>query len=240
MRDALTVGVLGGLGPEATVDFMARVLALTPARCDQDHLHLLVDCDPRVPNRNEALAGTGPSPVPALTAMARRLEAAGADFLVIACNTAHAFLPALRPAVRIPFLGMIEATVDSLRRSAPGASRAGLLAADGCRRARLYEPALEHAGILPVQLDAAAQARLMALIYAIKAGDRGGGVREEAMALARRLVADGAQAIVAACTELPLVLQAGDVPCPFVDSTAALAEATVAVALGRRPLPSAG
>jgi len=87
------VGVLGGLGPEATLDFMAKLLerttALTGAVTDQEHLHLLVDCNPKVPNRNRAVAGTGPSPAPDLAAMARRLDAAGADLLVMACNTAH-------------------------------------------------------------------------------------------------------------------------------------------------------
>ncbi|MEJ2289679.1 MAG: aspartate/glutamate racemase family protein, partial [Deinococcales bacterium] len=82
----LTVGVLGGLGPEATLDFFAKVLARTPARTDQDHLHLLIDNDPGVPNRNDAVAGRGPSPGPRLATMARRLEAAGADFLVMVCN----------------------------------------------------------------------------------------------------------------------------------------------------------
>jgi aspartate racemase len=240
MRDALTVGVLGGLGPEATLDFMAKVLALTPARRDQEHLHLIVDSDPRVPNRNEALAGTGPSPVPALTAMARRLENAGADFLVIACNTAHAYLPELRPAVGIPFLGMIDATVEATRRRVPDAARVGLLAADGCRRAGLYEAAFDASGIEPVCLDATAQSRLMALIYAVKAGDRGSPSREEASGLARILVSRGAEAIVAACTEVPLVLSADDLDCPLVDSTLALAEATVATARGERPLPAVG
>ena len=92
----LVVGILGGMGPAATVDLVSKILAATDAARDQDHLHLIVDCNPKVPNRNEAVDGTGPSPAPALVAMARRLEAAGADFLVMACNTAHAWEAEIR------------------------------------------------------------------------------------------------------------------------------------------------
>ncbi len=107
----LLVGVLGGLGPEATVDFMARVLALTPADSDQDHIHLLVDQNPNVPNRQEAILRDGENPSPAIVAMAKRLEAAGCDLLVMPCNTAHAWEQDIRSATSIPFLSIVEATV---------------------------------------------------------------------------------------------------------------------------------
>src|SRR5579863_8958181 len=99
------VGVIGGMGPEATVDFMHRLIAATPARDDADHLHILVDNNPKIPSRIAALIdGTGEDPTPVLRAMARGLEAQGADFLVIPCNTAHHYLPAIAESVRIPLL----------------------------------------------------------------------------------------------------------------------------------------
>lgn len=100
---SLTVGVLGGMGPEATVDFMARVLAATPASVDQQHIRMLVDHNPCIPDRHAAIAGTGPDIGPGLAAMAQGLEAAGADFLVMVCNTAHAYNDAIRDAIHIPY-----------------------------------------------------------------------------------------------------------------------------------------
>jgi aspartate racemase len=101
------VGVLGGLGPAATADFFSKVVMATPAAADQDHLHVIIDNNPKVPNRNEAVAGTGVSPAPVLAEMASRLETAGADFLVMVCNAAHAFQDAITDAVRVPFVSII-------------------------------------------------------------------------------------------------------------------------------------
>jgi aspartate racemase len=237
VTDELTVGVLGGLGPEATLDFLAKVLALSEARRDQDHLHLIVDMNPKVPNRHDAVAGIGPPCAPALAAMARRLEAAGADFLVMPCSTAHAFAPEVAAAVRIPLVSIVAETLDTAQSRVPRARRLGLLAADGSRVAKLYETAIVARGLAPVTTDEAEQAVLMGLLYAIKAGERSDRVRAGLRHLGDRLIARGAETVIAACTEVPLVLFDGDLATPLIDSTAALAEATVAYAKHRRPLP---
>jgi|DewCreStandDraft_4_1066084.scaffolds.fasta_scaffold00604_9 aspartate racemase len=235
----LVVGVLGGMGPAATVDLLNKILAESGARSDQEHLHLIVDCDPKVPNRNEALDGTGPSPAPALVAMARRLEAAGADFLIMACNTAHAWEAEIRAAVAVPFVSILEETAAEVAAAVPPGTPCGVLAAGGCRRARLYERALEAIGRPPIVPDEAEQARFMDLLYRIKGGDLGAAVRAETAGLARALVGRGARLVIAGCTEVPLVLGAADCPVPLVDSSAALARATVAYARRQRPLPTA-
>lgn len=236
------VGVLGGLGPEATLDFMAKLLdrttALTGASTDQEHLHLLVDCNPKVPNRNRAVAGTGPSPAPDLAAMARRLDAAGADLLVMACNTAHHWEADIRAATGLPFLSILDATLEALRRQAPEARTVGVLATEGTRAARLYETSLERAGYRPVGFDDAAQARFMELLYRIKAGERGADIRAAMRSLAEGLAEQGADAIVAGCTEVPLVLGPGDLSLPFIDSSLALADLTVRIAKRLQPLPA--
>ena len=113
-RRSLAVGVLGGMGPEATVDFMTRVLAATPARVDQEHIRMLVDHNPGIPDRHAAIAGTGPDIGPELAAMARGLEAAGADFLVMVCNTAHAYTEAIRTAVSIPFVSIVDVVMAAI------------------------------------------------------------------------------------------------------------------------------
>ena len=215
-----TIGIIGGMGPAATVDLFAKLVAATPAEADQDHLRILIDNNPRVPNRNEAIAGRGPSPGPRLAAGARGLEQAGADFLIIACNTAHAFKPEIEAAVSIPLLSMIDATVDAAIES--GAQRVGVLAADGCRRARLYQNAFEARGVDAVFLADEAQQDFMTLIFRVKAGDVGDDVQRRMQQLALSLNARGAQAVIAACTEVPLVLSSDTLAAPVISSTDAL------------------
>lgn len=234
---SLTVGVMGGLGPAATLDYFQRVLAYTPAATDQEHLHLIIDDNPKVPNRNEAIAGTGPSPVPALRGMAERLQAAGADFLVMICNSAHAFQEEVSAGLRIPLVSIVEETADALLEAQPGIRAAGVLAADAALGARLYQDALERRGVKAIALDDEGRRKFMRLLYRIKSGDLD--VRAEMAALAGELAAAGAEAIVAGCTEVPLVLKPADVPLPLLDSTDILARRTVRYALGELPLPSA-
>ncbi len=218
-----TIGILGGMGPAATVDLMARIVAATPASGDAGHLRLLVDCNPAVPDRNRAIAGDGPSPGPALAAMARGLETQGADMLAIACNSAHAWADEIRAATTIPLVSMIDATIVSIRRDHPAVRRVGMLAADACLGAGLYQRPLDAAGY--DVLTSAGQAAFMALVYGVKAGDSGAEARAGMAAIAEGLVARGAELIVAACTEVPLLLDAVDCPVPLVDSTAALVRA---------------
>lgn len=225
-----TIGVIGGMGPAATADFFAKLLAATGAERDQDHLRILIDSNPRVPDRNAAIAGIGPSPGPHLAESARGLERAGADFLVIACNTAHAFQADIEAAVSIPLLSMIDATVDAA--VAEGAQRVGVLAADGCRRARLYHNAFAERGVEALFLPDEAQRDFMALLYRIKSGDVGDDVRRRMAGMALSLNARGAQAVVAACTEVPLVLSSDTLATPVVSSTDALAARAVEFARG--------
>lgn len=226
-----TVGVIGGMGPAATLEFQARLLAATPAARDQDHLRVLVDCNPKIPDRNTAIVGDGPSPGPVLAEMARGLERAGADFLVMPCNTAHAFVGDIRAAVAIPLLSLIDETADVAARAAPS-GKVGVLTVDGARAAGLYEAALSRRGMMPLLLEADDQRRFMARIHAIKAGDTGAAVRAEMAGLARVLTAGGARAVIAACTELSLVLEPGDLDAPLIDSTAVLVARTLDYAFG--------
>ena len=232
-----TVGVLGGLGPEATLDFFAKVLAETGAKTDQEGLHLLINNNPKVPNRNEAVAGTGPSPAPMLAEMARALERGGADFLVMVCNAAHAFQEDITDAVGIPFVSIIEETVRATLRALPGAERVGVLGSSGCLDARLYQNAFAAHGVRVLEPEGAAREEFMTLLYRIKAGDKGAEVREAMRRLAEELVQGGAEAVVAGCTEVPLVLFESDLPCPLINSTDVLVDAAIDYARGERALP---
>ena len=216
------------MGPDTTVDFMAKVIAATRATRDQDHARLLVDQNPTVPNRQAALLGDGEDPGPAMAAMARGLETAGADFLVMPCNTAHAFAPAIRAAVSIPLISIIDVTVDACR----GYPAVGVLATAGCLEANLYQDALAAAGITPVLPDTAAVTEISRLAVTIKLGDRGPDVAARMRRVADALVERGAAAIVAACTEIPLVLKPDMLQVPLVSSTDVLADVTAAMCTG--------
>lgn len=226
------VGVMGGMGPAATVDFLDRVRRRTPARTDAEHLRLLVDSDPTLADRHAALASGGPSPGPRLAAMAAGLERAGAQGLVLVCNSAHAWADEIRAAVNIPFVDMVAETAAALARRHSNVRRPGLLAAAACLDARLYEAAFAPLELTPVAPEGELRTRFMALLARIKGGDTGDEARAAMAALAEALMAQGADAIVAGCTEVPLVLGEADVDAPFVDSTGVLADRTVAFGLG--------
>jgi len=231
-------GVLGGMGPDATVDFMAKVIVMTDASRDQDHVRMLVDHNPHVPNRQEAILAGGEDPGPALAAMAAGLEARGADFLVIPCNTAYVFEDAILAATSIPLISIISESVEAVRASAPAATAVGLLATDGCLQAGIYQAGIEAAGMTAVMPTTTEVDEIMGLIHAVKAGTQDDKTAAAMSGLAAALVTRGADAIIAGCTEIPLVLDDGDVNVPLISSTDALALKTVKLATGEEPLPS--
>ena len=232
-ESSLLVGVLGGMGPEATVDFMSKVIALTPGDDDQDHVRMLIDQNPQVPNRQEALLRGGENPGPVLADMARGLEAGGCDFLVMPCNTAHAFQDDIRSAVNIPFISIVDATLDA----ALDAKCVGIMATTACVQAGVYQPALESRGmryLLPSDDDIDELTRLS---FEIKSGNKADEIKAAVLGFAEALIDQGVDAIVSGCTEYPLVLGAGDLAVPLLSSTDELAKKTIALARGETPLP---
>lgn len=221
------VGVLGGMGPDATVDFMAKVIALTQADKDQDHLHMLIDHNPTVPNRQTFILGGDEDPGPAMAAMARRLEAAGADFLVIPCNTAYAFQESILDVVSIPLISIIDETIDAVGEKVPEAKSVGLLATNGCLQAGVYQSAMSAKNLAAVLPEEDELEQLMILVNGIKAGNKGSDVSASMRKLAQALVDRGAAAIIAGCTEIPLVLDNSMLEVPLISSTDVLAQRTV-------------
>lgn len=225
------IGVIGGLGPAATLDLYASVLALTPATTDQEHVRLIIDADPEVPDRNRSVAGLGPSSAPALIAKAERLRSAGADLLVMACNAAHAYRDQIVAAVGLPFVSIVDQAVAAVGALAPDAKAVAVLATTGTLDAGLYQEALARSGREVLALEGAELERFMELIYRVKGGDTGPQARAQMTSLASSLLEAGAEAIVAACTEVPLVLDevvGPDRAVPLIDATDALARAIVA------------
>ncbi len=216
------LGVLGGMGPAATLDFLAKLQAATPVSREQDHLRVLVDINPKVPDRN--VDGSDPGPV--LAAMAAGLSASGAQVLAIACNTAHAYAQEVR-ASGLPLIDMLETA--GLAARAQGAGVAGVLGTS--LALGLYRDRFSQLGLEVVTLDDHEQVEFMALLYRIKRGDVGQASREAMAALAHRLINKGAQAVVAGCTEVPLVLSQTELSTPFLDATQSLAVRCVEVCL---------
>lgn len=220
------------MGPEATADFFLRLLEADPCDKDQDHVHVIVESDPSIPDRTAFILGRGPDPLPAMLKAAERLAAAGAEIAGIPCMTAHAFLPRLRAQASLPFLSALEAMEAALGRDFPGAERLGILGTAGSKAAGIYEAGLKDRRILwPDEADQ--RETVMEAIYGIKgikAGNRGEGPRTLLLKAAAGLKAKGAQAIVAGCTEVPLVLSQEHLDVPFIDPMRILAKALVALA----------
>ena len=238
---ARIVGILGGMGPLATADLYRKIIQATPARRDQDHLHVVIEADPSVPDRTAALRGEAPDPTPWLVRGAHRLEAAGAAFIAVPCNTAHAFLPAMRPQVGIPILDMIEETAERVRTGFPSARRVGILATAGTVGSGLYHRALERHGLEGLAPSEEVQERLVdAAIAAVKGGESGPEAGERLVEAARTLVDAGAEVLLAACTEIPLALTAEMAPAPLLDPTWVLAEAAVREARAESSAAGAG
>ncbi|WOJ95647.1 amino acid racemase [Congregibacter brevis] len=228
MKSAKVVGVLGGMGPAATVDLMQRVVAATPASDDCDHIHMLVDNNPKVPSRIKALIEkTGPSPLPTLISMAQQLAAQGADFLVMPCNTAHHYYPDLAAAVDVPFLNIMELVSECIEQEQPSASRIGLLASSALPHIRLYEPSMQARGIEIVYPNDRDQSALMELILAVKTNE---GEQLGYAALqhcADSLRTSDVDCLVIACTELSVVSQQLKTSLPVYDAADVLAQEVV-------------
>lgn len=227
------IGILGGMGPEATVDLMRRVLLATPAMDDSDHVHLLVDSNPDVPSRIAALIDkTGQSPGPELVSMALRLQSAGAEALAIACNTAHAFASDITDAVSIPLIDMVALTADRIGAMALRHKRVGLLASTAVVNLGLYEGVLAERGIsiaLPQR-----QHDLVEVIKAVKRGDSGTASRRTFATIADGLIGEGVDLLLIACTELSLLADSIDPQAPCVDALDVLVSEIVNFGLGQR------
>ncbi len=227
------LGILGGMGPAATADLFAKIVALTDAKSDNDHLQIRIDCDSAIPDRTAAILEGGVDPVPEMLRALRRLEGAGAECIILPCNTAHFFLPQLEAQTSVPFLSMLEVTAAHCRRAYPGKT-AAVLATRGTLATGLYDRALEAASVPYLLPDEQERDDLMAVIYrGVKAGAPAGTYRAPLERVVTRLAARGADYFILGCTELPLAVAATGLACPVVDPTRELAKAAILCCGGR-------
>lgn len=224
-----TIGVLGGMGPAATGQFLIELAKATPAAVDQDHLHSVVDSDPSIPDRTTAILAGDDAPAVPIRRGLERLISWGADLLVVPCNTAHYFIDEFVDELTVPLVHIVESTLDDAQRRSP--SGAWLTATTGTIRTELYQRAAERRGYrLVVPVDGLQQ-QVMSVIGAVKAGDMAAAGAEY-----RTVIEDlrGHEDIpvVMACTELPLAFNSSGLPGDTgVSSLTALAEATYVKAI---------
>ena len=229
------IGIIGGMGPAATVDLMQKIIDATPATRDQDHVPMVVWNVPQIPERvGHIHDATSPSPAPAMRTAAKALADAGAEAIAIACNTAHFWAPDVEDASGLPLLHIADAALAALAHRPMQPRRILLLATTGTREAGIYSARAAIAGV-PLELpDAPTQARISQAIAAVK-----GGQIDEAKTILFTVLdealAGGIDALLLACTELPIVVGGSKFEAQSVDATAALAEAIVQFSLAASP-----
>ena len=229
------IGVIGGMGPAATSDLLGRIIKFTKAKKDQDHIHVIIDSNPKIPDRSQAIFGKGESPVPALIKSGRMLQTAKADFIIIPCNTAHFFYDELKGHLRIPIVHMIREVAKKIHKEFPAVRKAGLLSTQGTIKAGLYQKELGDIGIEVIKPDERVQDMVTEAIFGregIKCGCLEGKSKKLIYNAIDNLINNGAELIIGGCTEIPLVVDLKTVLLPFINSNQVLAESAVSIAKG--------
>lgn len=226
-------GVLGGMGPEATLVFLEKFYSLTRGRVEQARPPLLVNIDPKVPDRNKAWSGIGASPAAALAQMGRSLKRAGADFCVMACITAHGYIETFERDVGIPLVRMPDIVAEALGSGAGANGPVGLLATTTTLEMKLFQRAFAERNSSLIVPDKVGQEALMHAIYSIKKGED---ARASVLAVAKSLAARGARTLLLGCTDLSVLGPLHVERCAVMDALDLLAERTLAE-IEKQPSP---
>jgi aspartate racemase len=225
-----TIGILGGMGPEATAYFYELIIKKTKVEKDQDHIPTIIWSNPRIPPRTDAILEQGPSPVPLLVEGVRRLRKAGADFIVMPCVSAHYFYDEVLAREDFPFLNILDEALKWTNKNLPELKKAGLISSTGTLRSRLFHEAFKKEGIDVIGPEDQEQEKVKEAIFGrkgIKAGYTEGEPGKIIVDTAHTLIDRGAEAIIAGCTEVPLVLKEEDIPVPLIEPMSAMAEAAI-------------
>lgn len=215
-----TIGILGGMGPEATAYFFNLIIKSTDAAKDQEHIPILIWNNPKIPPRTEAILYGGPSPLPLLVEGVKILEKGGAGLIVMPCITAHYFARQIARRAKVPFVNLLDESLRFAKKRIPGMKKAGLVASSGTVKSRLFHKTFEKNGIEIITPEPNEQRKVMDAIFGnsgIKAGFTAGRPRTTVVRVARRLIERGAEAVIAGCTEVPLVLKENDISVPLIE-----------------------
>jgi aspartate racemase len=234
-----TIGILGGMGPEATLDCYSRIISNTPAKTDQEHLRVIIDSNPKVPDRTAAIIAEGQSPVPILVAGCRALQKAGADFIIIPCVSAHFFLDEIQQQIALPILSIFDVVSEIITSDHPQIKTVGLMGTTGTINGGLFQKRLAVEGIETMVAGETQQSKVMAAIYDIKNSQPARSraqITSDLVGVADSLISKGARGIIAGCTEIPLALEQKHLSVPYFDALTLLARAAILRA-GLTPIP---
>ncbi len=208
------IGIVGGLGPLASVDLYDKITRATPAKNDQEHFKIVIEQNPQVPDRTKHLLGEGDDPTLPLYAACKKLEADEVDIIIFPCNTAHAYIDHIAPHLSVPMLDMQKVTAEEIKAKFGAKTVVGLMATDGTCQSGLYDVQIKKLGMKYVKPDAKHQKLVMEAIYGergVKAGHREGLAKEQLLKAAEYLVSKkGATVLILGCTELPILLKESD------------------------------
>ncbi len=226
------IGILGGMGPEATNYLFGQIIKFTDAGCDNEHIPIVVYSNPKIPDRTSAILSDGPSPVPALIEVARFLEKSGASFILMPCITAHYFYPEVSRQIDIPFLHLIEETALFVQAQMPTIKKFGLLSTRGTQRTGLFQEFFLKFGREIIVPDDDRQPEFIESVYGEEGIKRGFKEKPGRLlsGLADHLLDKGAEAVIAGCTEVPLALLPSHINCPLIDPLSVGAKAAVSKA----------
>lgn len=229
----LVPGIIGGMGPEATIDLMQRIIANTNAIDDVDHIRCIVDNNPKVPSRIKAILEKGVgNPGPAMAEMANRLEKWGADFLVIPCNTAHYYYDYVASAVSIPVVHLIDLVVDTILTENPAIREIGVLGSTTIVKTALYETRFSERGVKVVYPEVEIQEKLFEVIRTVKSGKTSGPVAAQFVGICNHLKDKGVSMCILGCTELGVIRT--NLPIKSFDAAEILAREIVAIVKNRK------
>ena len=226
-----TIGIIGGMGPAATCDLMEKIIASTDAEDDQGHIHICVDCNTNIPDRTKAIVEHGENPIPEMVKSGIRLESMGANLLIMPCNTAHYFYDELIKYLDVPFLNMPLETGKYLKKI--GVKKVGILATDGTVQSKIYDKPLMNQGIDVVYPSSENQKLVMSLIYDCVKSHHKDYSEIPIRNIVEELVNKGAEKIILACTELPIVFRNLEINKNCIDPTLVLARSAVEFAGAR-------
>lgn len=226
----MIIGILGGMGPSATCDFFKKIIDLTPATKDQEHLHVIIDNNVSIPDRTAYILGTGENPTDELRNSAQKLETMGADYIAIPCNTAHYFYDSISDSVKnAKVLNMIEETAIYLKENLKNKNNFLLLATKGTYSANVYKKVFNRFDLNIIIPDEKDQEEIMSWIYGVKSGSKET-TKDNVEKLSQKYMIEDDTPIILGCTELPLLAERIGFPKNYIDPVTILAKKCVALA----------
>lgn len=224
----MILGIMGGMGPAATIEFMAKITNYSNASKDQEHIHLIIDSNTEIPDRSEYISGKGTDPTGEMVRTALKLELMGADYIAIPCNTAHYFYDRISEYCRVPVISMINETANFIINKYPDTKRFFLLATEGTYSAGIYKRVFDKYQLNVLEPDQCDKKIIMSWIRKVKAGDFSVSPLEVEILINK--YTERNERSILGCTELPLLAERIGVPKEYIDPLSILAHRCVEIA----------